>query len=146
MANVRTTPDAAYRYAKGEPIEHPAGMKLRITGPPLDFLMVADHAKYLGVFAAQLDPEAPFYGHPDAQDLVPRGSPLDSTVRRLRELEAQEPEFLGPKVWEYAWQKIIDAAQRHNDPGSFTAMTAPPPRLFCAKTRRFCRRTFSVNK
>ncbi len=120
MGNVRTNPDDAYRYAKGEPIDHPAGMKLRITGPPLDFLMVADHAKYLGVFAAQLDPEAPFYGHPDAQDLVPRGSPLDSIVRRLRELEAQGPEFMGVKVWEYAWQKIIDAAERHNDPGTFT--------------------------
>jgi len=58
MGNVRTTPDDAYRYAKGEPIDHPAGMKLRITGPPLDFLMVSDHAKYLGVFAAQIDPEA----------------------------------------------------------------------------------------
>jgi hypothetical protein len=121
MGNVRTTPDDAYRYAKGEPIDHPAGMKLRITGPPLDFLMVSDHAKYLGVFAAQLDPQAPFHGHPDAQDLVPRGSPLDSTVSRLRELEAQNPEFMGPDVWKYAWQKIIGAAERHNDPGRFTA-------------------------
>ena len=120
MGNVRTTPDDAYRYAKGAAIDHPAGMKLRITGPPLDFLMVSDHAKYLGVFAAQLDPEAPFYGHPDAQALVPEGSPLDSTVARLRALEAQQPEYLGPEVWKYAWRKIIDAAERHNDPGTFT--------------------------
>lgn len=121
MGSVRTTPDHAYRYAKGEPIDHPAGMKMRITGPALDFLMVSDHAKYLGVFAAQLDPEAPYYGHPDAQDLVPRGSPLDATVRRLRKLEAEGHEFLGAPVWEYAWQKIIEAAERHNDPGTFTA-------------------------
>ena len=120
MSSVRTTPDDAYLYAKGEPIDHPAGMKLRITGPPLDFLMVADHAKYLGVFAAQIDPEAPFYGHPDAQDLVPRGTPLDEIVRRLRELEAEDPEFMGPIVWKYAWQKIIEAAERHNNPGTFT--------------------------
>jgi hypothetical protein len=120
MGNVRTTPDDAYRYAKGEPIDHPAGMKLRLTGPPLDFLMVSDHAKYLGVFAAQIDSEAPFYGHPDAQDLVPRGTPLDGIVRRLRELDAEEPDFMGPIVWKYAWQKIIAAAQRHNDPGKFT--------------------------
>ena len=37
MFNVRTTPDDAYRYAKGEPIDHPAGMQLRINGAPLDF-------------------------------------------------------------------------------------------------------------
>ena len=121
MGNVRTTPDDAYRYAKGEPIDHPTGMKLRINGPPLDFLMVADHAKYLGVFAAQIDPEAPFYGHPDAQNLVPRGSSINNTVRRLNELGMQKPEFLGPKVWKYAWQKIIAAAEQHNDPGRFTA-------------------------
>ena len=44
MFNVRTTPDDAYRYAKGEPIDHPAGTNLRINGAPLDFLMVSDHA------------------------------------------------------------------------------------------------------
>ena len=121
MGNVRTTPDDAYRYAKGEPIDHPSGMKLRITGPPLDFLMVSDHAKYLGVFAAQLDAESPVYGHPDAQDLVPRGTPLDEIVRRLRALDAEQPEFMGPVVSTYAWQKITDAAERHNDPGNFTA-------------------------
>ena len=58
--NVRSTPDDAYRYAKGETIPHPAGAQLRLDGPPLDFLMVSDHAKFLGVFAAQLDTEAPF--------------------------------------------------------------------------------------
>lgn len=121
MGNVRTTPDDAYRYAKGEPIDHAAGMKLRIGGAPLDFLMVSDHAKYLGVFAAQLDPESPVYGHPDAQNLIPKGSPLDETIRRLRALEAEQPEFMGPTVSGYAWQKIIDAARRHNDPGRFTA-------------------------
>ena len=121
MGNVRTTPDDAYRYAKGEPIDHPAGVKLRITGPPLDFLMVADHAKYLGVFAAQMDPKAPFYGHPDAQDLVPGGTPLDGVVKRLRALEAGNPEFMGPPVREYTWRKIIAAAEQHNDPGTFTA-------------------------
>ena len=57
MFNVRTTPDDAYRYAKGEPIDHPAGMQLRINGAPLDFLMVSDHARYLGVFAAQIEPD-----------------------------------------------------------------------------------------
>ena len=62
MFNVRTGPDDAYRYAKGEVIDHPMGDQLRIKGAPLDFLMVSDHARYLGVFAAQIEPQAPFYG------------------------------------------------------------------------------------
>ena len=70
--NVRTSPNDAYLYAKGAPIDHPAGGSLRLDGPPLDFLMVSDHAKFLGVFAAQLDPSAPFYGDPNARALVVR--------------------------------------------------------------------------
>ena len=120
MGNVRTTPDDAYRYAKGEPIEHPWGATLRISGPPLDFLMVSDHARYLGVFAAQLDPDAPHHGHPDATELVPRGTNLDGVIRRLRELAVTEPVFMGPDVSEWAWDRIIDAAERHDDPGTFT--------------------------
>ncbi|MCB1685521.1 MAG: DUF3604 domain-containing protein, partial [Pseudomonadales bacterium] len=62
--SVRTTPDDAYRYAKGEPIAHPAGMTLRLEGPPVDFLMVSDDAWYLGIFAALLHPSSPTYGYP----------------------------------------------------------------------------------
>ena len=120
MFNVRTGPDDAYRYAKGEVIDHPMGDQLRIKGAPLDFLMVSDHARYLGVFAAQIEPQAPFYGHPDAQNLVPKNSPLSETIRRLRVLGDQNPEFMGPQVRQYAWRQIIEAAERHYDPGKFT--------------------------
>ena len=120
MFNVRTGPDDAYRYAKSEVIDHPMGDQLRIKGAPLDFLMVSDHARYLGVFAAQIEPQAPFYGHPDAQNLVPKNSPLSETIRRLRVLGDQNPEFMGPQVRQYAWRQIIEAAERHYDPGKFT--------------------------
>ncbi|MEP4146010.1 MAG: DUF3604 domain-containing protein [Halioglobus sp.] len=51
MAGNRTAgPDVAYRYAKGEPVIHPyAGNRVQIN-EPLDFLAVADHAEYLGIF------------------------------------------------------------------------------------------------
>ena len=47
--NLTATPDTAYRYAKGMPVVHP-GHKARVQiGTPLDFLVVSDHAEYLGV-------------------------------------------------------------------------------------------------
>ena len=52
---VRTTPDDAYRYAKGEAIPHVNVSMLRLNGAPLNFLMVSDHAAYLGVHAALSD-------------------------------------------------------------------------------------------
>ena len=71
MGSFRTGPDEAYRYAKGEPIQHPSGIKVRLTGPPLDFLAVADHAEYLGAFAALLDPASETYNHPMKDQMRP---------------------------------------------------------------------------
>jgi hypothetical protein len=118
---VRTTPDDAYRYAKGEAIPHPDGSMLRISGPPLDFLMVSDHAGYLGVHAALLDPTSPSYGHPDAQLLQPASSALADVLVNVRKLTADGHELMGPAVIADAWGKTIAAAERHNDPGRFTA-------------------------
>jgi hypothetical protein len=124
--NVRSTPDDAYRYAKGETLPHPSGAQLRLDGPPLDFLMVSDHAIFLGVFAAQIDTEAPFYGHPDARGLVPdpegkEWQSIGQIIRNARSLvRGGTPEFMGERVWKYTWERIIEAAERHNDPGTFT--------------------------
>ena len=99
-----------------ETIPHPAGAQLRLDGPPLDFLMVSDHAKFLGVFAAQLDTEAPFYGHPDARDLVPdpdnqEWKSIGQIIRDARKLvRGGTPEFMGERVWKYTWERIIEAA------------------------------------
>ena len=52
MGNRSGTPDVAYQFAKGLPVVHPSfGTRVRI-GRPLDFLVVADHAEYLGVTVA----------------------------------------------------------------------------------------------
>ena len=122
MSNARATPNDAYRYAKGEAIPHPSGEMLRLEGPPLDFLMVSDHDVFLGVMAAQLDPSSPVYGDPEAAQLLPPpGTPLDQLAARLRQLASREPVFMSGEVTEYAWSKIVEAAERHNDPGRFTA-------------------------
>src|SRR5215475_2231803 len=47
--NVGVTPDMAYRFARGIPINNPnLGIKARIRRP-LDFLAVTDHAEMLGL-------------------------------------------------------------------------------------------------
>lgn len=47
--NLSAGPDTAYRFARGLPVIHPGhGGRVQI-GTPLDFLVIADHAEYLGV-------------------------------------------------------------------------------------------------
>jgi hypothetical protein len=118
---VRTSPDDAYRYAKGEPIAHPNGEMIRMTGGPLDFLMVSDHAYYLGAHTAQDDPSSPTYGHPEAAKLIPSPNDYYNGLDKLWDMALADHELLGTAVIEDAWTKIIAAAERHNDPGKFTA-------------------------
>ena len=117
---VRTTPDHAYNYAKGEAIPHPDGTMLRITGAPLDFLMVSDHAAYLGANEALLDPTSPTYGHPEADRLSSASNALADVIAALFALGDENHELVGPAVIAHAWAKSIEAAERHNDPGTFT--------------------------
>ena len=66
MFGTRTDPDAAYRFAKGDGITHPAGFALQLDRP-LDFQSVTDHANDLGMLPAMEDPESPAYDHPAAE-------------------------------------------------------------------------------
>ena len=123
--NVRTTPDQAYLFAKGEPIPHPAGETIRLSGAPLDFLAVTDHAKYLGVHAALLDPASSTYGHPDTDRLLmPEGRSASERYQFLREMSAfiDDSDAAGDAVIGAAWERIVEAADRHDDPGTFTAL------------------------
>lgn len=48
VGNVALTPEDAYRFARGEAIRASNGMLARLNRP-LDFLVVSDHAEYLGL-------------------------------------------------------------------------------------------------
>jgi hypothetical protein len=56
MVGNTTTPDEAYRVAKGEMITSPTGLKVRLKRP-LDFVVLSDHAENLGLapFIARSD-------------------------------------------------------------------------------------------
>src|SRR5580765_2592214 len=57
LMGAKTTPDTAYRYARGEPVEI-QGRQVRRAWP-LDFLAVTDHSEQIGVFNTLEDPNSP---------------------------------------------------------------------------------------
>ncbi len=126
----RTSPDDAYRYAKGEAIDHPAGFKLQLASGPLDFQAVADHAEFLGIVAAMADPAQAVSRHPQAPQLTTvktveeSRAAFQSLVGMLRPDGQPPAEVMDLDVMRAAWKDTIEAAERHYEPGRFTTFVA----------------------
>ena len=124
----RTTPDHAYRYAKGEPIGHRVLGEVRID-VPLDFVAVTDHAEYYGVFRKLDDPASPVSKHPAAARLTSDDLALaDMALVRLvfkaayvgRGQLQPDPILYNEELMEQSWRFTIDSADTHYAPGEFT--------------------------
>ncbi|MGI9591396.1 MAG: DUF3604 domain-containing protein, partial [Myxococcota bacterium] len=127
----RTLPDDAYTFMKGGTIEHALGYPIRASRP-LDFGAVTDHAEYLGI------PRHLSGGGEEAdaelRGAIRSGSKLRMTWvflrRTLGDMASREvrEETFGVEgledVSRSAWREIIEAAERHNDPGRFTTFIA----------------------
>ncbi|MGB1243012.1 MAG: DUF3604 domain-containing protein, partial [Chitinophagales bacterium] len=53
--NVRTNPDDAYRFGKGDSIAHYTVGSVQLQRP-LDFMAVSDHSEYMGIMKQMIDP------------------------------------------------------------------------------------------
>ena len=124
----RNGPDEAYRYAKGEAITHPAGFKMQLR-EKLDFQAVTDHAVYLGMMPVMLglaDADHPVANHPravalrDAETAFERRAAFQKLFPYVRGDGGVEDDLLDMSVVRSAWQEIVEAAERHNEPGKFT--------------------------
>ena len=130
ITQTRTLPDDAYLYAKGEPIEHVSGKRIRIR-TPLDFMAVTDHSELLGVGRAMADPRDPLSRSPLAADIT--SSDYAASQRAFRTLvgahggpgvETAIPPEEAARATRDAWQQVIDAAERNYEPGRFTTFVA----------------------
>jgi hypothetical protein len=128
----RAGPDEAYEFAKGNPIEHPAGFELKLDRP-LDFQGVSDHANYLGMLPAMQDPDQAAYNHPAAETVrnaetiqERRGifAALQPYVRFMKDADPSNREQLDKNVVRSAWSEIVGSANRHYEPGVFTTFIA----------------------
>lgn len=128
---VRTLPGDAYRFMKGETIEHGMGYPIRMSRP-LDFGAVTDHGEYLGV-PKFLDKDGDI-GHNKLREVMLTGNPLRitwnflyTTFSKMSSAETREDSFGMPgleHVSKQAWQHIIAMAEQHNAPGRFTTFIA----------------------
>ena len=125
----RSTPDTAYEFAKGKPLAHPAGFDMEIA-QPLDFLAVTDHAMYLGMLPAMDQPDTLPGQHPIAVAMRAAETPAGriAAFQRMQPYVRQQldgpDDLLDKAVVRSAWEHVVAAAERHNDPGTFTTFIA----------------------
>ena len=120
------TPDDAYRYAKGETVSYFGKPQTRHT--PLDFLAVTDHAEYLGVVRASVNPNGPF-AKSEWFTMMTSNDPKVSAEAFKKLIGSTVtnkplPEFSDRKLLTEAWQEYVAIAERHNAPGKFTTFIA----------------------
>lgn len=122
MFGTRQTPDDAYQYAKGETIYHSAGFAMSVD-TPLDFYAVTDHGRYMGAVKAAYDPTTEIFEkvwksgavsvEQDGSLVIPSFY-TGGTGQITAQLEGDRT------IMREAWDDIVAAAERHNDPGKFT--------------------------
>jgi len=120
--------DEAYRFARGEEITSSTGLRARLYRP-LDFLMVSDHSDGMGFFSLLASGHPKFMG--DAQGRIwnqminAGGQDAVSAALQMIDLFARGEFPWAPNDADLArpvWDDVVDAAERFNEPGRFTAL------------------------
>ncbi|MEZ5595309.1 MAG: DUF3604 domain-containing protein [Pseudomonadales bacterium] len=143
--NVSADPDTAYRWAKGEPVIHPYNRARVQIAQPLDFLVVSDHAEFMGGIrdiylngihvedAGPIDSLIHWYTTRRIRQAVDakQGAAIFNTIlpksENAKEAAGSWGESTGgalpvaPEVITNTWRQFATTADRHNEPGKFTA-------------------------
>jgi hypothetical protein len=124
MIGNKLGPEDAYRFARGEEVITSTGQRARLIRS-LDFLVVSDHAENLGLapFIAESNPGLlkTEYGK-KWHDMVKAGKGYEAFIEWGMVGVAQNRDVINsPKMQRTIWDRQIEAAERFNDPGSFTA-------------------------
>ena len=134
FGNKLVGPDEAYRFAKGEVVQASLGKPAQLE-TPLDFLLVSDHAETMSTIWQLRHPTAKQKREQRLQaalNIVERGLeaiPADvSQIETVNVALSSAAMFLldgsaaSNRAANNAWQEIVASAERHNQPGEFTAL------------------------
>jgi hypothetical protein len=125
--------EEAYRFARGEEIVSSTGQPVKLSRP-LDWLVIADHSDAMG-FVQDLAKSAPDIvrfeqGRRWADGFQAGGQTAVETALDLITTFSQgdiDPELLanyspGSDIYRSIWDRVVQAADEFDDPGTFTAL------------------------
>lgn len=128
---VKLPPETAYRFAQGEQVTSNSGQLAQLARP-LDFIVVADHANNIGAaYYREQFKDNPAFRDSDlgrawlaARDQLAAGHIDEQALDKKSLLPAHrswKASFRGKKFRSKVWERVTAAADRHNQPGRFTA-------------------------
>ena len=126
----RGTWDDAYRYAKGEEIKLSTTGEMVKKRTPYDFVAITDHAEYFGVMPRLIDPKDLLSKSDFAKKLQDKNAKMTDSTSAVSIIlhsiltSTGMPEYVKPLMLQENWQRYVEAANKHNDPGKFTALIA----------------------
>jgi len=149
--NHSADPDTAYRWAKGQPVIHPYNRARVQIDTPLDFLVVSDHAEMLGVMRAVhednfIKEDLGWIGNVKRwysfwlmnraidsntglqffSQFLPQNPTIESHSDPVQHPDNNISDLVifgdTSKTSILAWHDIVETAERHNDPGTFTSL------------------------
>jgi hypothetical protein len=118
--------EEAYRFTRGEQVDSASGQPVKLLRP-LDFIVVADHSDGMGFFPMLLASDPRIMekeeGHRWYQ-MLQDGQGVDAALEIISLFsqgkfpwKTNDPGMMKP-----VWQNVIDAAEKYNEPGVFTAL------------------------
>ena len=125
--------DESYRFHRGEEVVSSTGLPVKL-GRPLDWIVVTDHSDLMG-FADDFTRGAPNILAVEQSrawyELYSQGGQkaVEATLDLIGNfsqgtLDEQLLNDYSPAsdIYKSVWQRVIDAAEKYNDPGNFTAL------------------------
>jgi hypothetical protein len=118
-------PEDSLRFARGERVTASNGMKAKLIRP-LDFLVVSDHAAYLGFTDLIKAADPRLMATKGGREMVEgyRAGGEEAwlfVVSMMKDFDIGKPRFEDPKINRSVWERVVDIASEYNTPGSFTA-------------------------
>ena len=122
------TPEDAHRFARGDEVISSTGIPVRLSRP-LDWLVVADHSDNMGFFMDLNAGKKHILDVPTGKDWYDRikaGKGVGVAFEMIGLFaNGNFPEDLmywpNTQPFKDTWQRTIDAAEKYNDPGKYTA-------------------------
>ncbi len=131
----RLGPRVAYRFARGEEVTSTSGQRVRLARP-LDWLAITDHSDGMG-FTDDALAASPFVINYEQGARWSKGfraggqEAVDATLDMIQTFSQgkNDPEMManyspGSRRFASIWDRVINNADKFNDPGKFTAFIA----------------------